>query len=56
MGADMGAIGGSKDQETLITADTAYGAQMKDTEEPIPDWAVGVVKGFCVTVRTDLSI
>jgi hypothetical protein len=40
----------------LIAADAAYGADAEDAEEPIPDWAVGVVKGFGVAGRADLSI
>jgi hypothetical protein len=40
----VGMIGGSKDKEALITADAAYGAEAEDTEEPIPDRAVGVVE------------
>ena len=56
----MGAIGGSirsfGDEETLVAADAAYGAKSNDTEEPIPDRAVGVVERFGVAGGTDLSV
>jgi hypothetical protein len=42
--ADVGAVGGSKDDKALIAADAAYGAEPKDTEEAIPERAVGVVE------------
>jgi len=55
-GAIGGGIGGSADEEALIAADSAYGAETEDTEEPIPERAVGVVERFSVAVGTDLSV
>jgi hypothetical protein len=54
--ADVGAVCGSKDDEALIAADAAYRAEAKDTEAPIPEWAVGVVERFGVAGRTGLSV
>jgi hypothetical protein len=42
--ADVGAVGGSKDDKALIAADAAYGAEPEYTEEPVPDRAVRVVE------------
>jgi hypothetical protein len=42
--ADVGSVGGSKDDKALIAADAAYGTEPDDTEEPISDRAVGVVE------------
>ena len=56
VGAIGGGIGGSADDEALIAADTPYGAEAEDTEEPIPERAVGVVERFGVAVGTDLSV
>jgi hypothetical protein len=52
----VGTIGRSRDEKALIAADTTNRAEMKDTEEPIPERAVGVVERFGVTVRADLSV
>jgi hypothetical protein len=59
--ADVGAIGraavaGFRDKEALVAADAAYGAKAEDTEEPIPEWALGVVEGFGVAGGTYLSV
>ena len=40
----------------METATATNGAETEDTIEPIPDGAVGVVKGFGATVRADLSV
>jgi hypothetical protein len=40
----VGAIGGSRDQEALIAATAAYRAETEYAEEPIPEWAVGVLE------------
>jgi hypothetical protein len=42
--AEVGLIGGSRDEEALVAAEAAYRAKAEDTEEPIPDGAVGVVE------------
>ena len=42
--ADVGAVCGSKDDKALIAADAAYGAEAEDTEEPIPERAMGVME------------
>ena len=47
--ADAGAIGGAAvggfgDEKALVAADAAYGAEVEDAEEPIPERAVGVVE------------
>ena len=49
-------VGSSKDEEALIAAEAAYGAEAEDAEEPIPDRTVGVAKGFGVAGWADLSI
>src|SRR5260370_3812635 len=54
--ADAGAIGGAKDEKALIAAHAAYGAEAEDTEEPIPERAVGVVERFGVAGGTGLSV
>ena len=59
--ADAGAIGGAavagfRDEEALVAADAAYGAKAEDMEEPIPEWAVGVMEGFGVTSGAGLSV
>jgi hypothetical protein len=51
--ADAGSIGGSRDEEALVTADAPNRTETKDTEEPIPGRAVGVVEGFGVTGGAD---
>jgi hypothetical protein len=45
-----------RDEEALIAADAADGAEAEDTEEPIPDRAMGVVEGFGVAGGTGLSV
>jgi hypothetical protein len=44
------------DEEALIAADAADRAEAEDTEEPIPDRAMGVVEGFGVAGGTGLSV
>lgn len=40
----------------METASATNAAETEDTIEPIPNGAVGVVKGFGATVRADLSV
>jgi hypothetical protein len=59
--ADVGAIGGAavagfRDEEALVTADAAYRAEAEDMEEPVSEWAVGVVEGFGVAGGAGLSV
>ena len=59
--ADVGAIGGAavagfRDEEALVATDAAYGAETEDMEEPVPEWAVGVMEGFGVTGGAGLSV
>jgi hypothetical protein len=59
--ADAGAIGGAAvggfgDEKALVAADAAYGAEVEDAEEPIPERAVGVVEGFGVAGGAGLSV
>jgi hypothetical protein len=59
--ADGGAISGAviagfRDEEALVAADAAYGAEVEDSEEPIPEGTVGVVEGFGVAGGAGSSV
>ena len=59
--ADVGAICGAavagfRDEEALVAADAAYGAEAEDMEEPVPEWAVGVMERFGVAGGAGLSV
>ena len=57
MGAISGAaVAGFRVEEALVAADAAYGTEAEDMEEPIPEWAMGVMEGFGVTGGAGLSV